>query len=109
MDNQVSEAQLLEAEFAGGISSGRLLYRQVDKEGRASVLHQDSLSKQLKKVGGAGQIRWWRVVGGAGQIRWWRVVGGAGQIRWWSAQLPLLRWLVCHCSIACWQVMDLVQ
>ena len=76
MDNQVSEAQLLEAEFAGGVSSGRLLYRQVDKEGRASVLHQDSLSKQLKKVGGAGQIRWWRVVGGAGQIRWWRVVGG---------------------------------
>ena len=63
MDNQVSEAQLLEAEFAGGVSSGRLLYRQVDKEGRASVLHQDSLSKQLKKVGGAGQIRCWRDLG----------------------------------------------
>ena len=81
VDNQVSEAQLVEAEFAGGISSGRVLYRQEDKEGRggrAFVLHRDSLSKQLKKVGGV-----------------------------LSLVLLFLRW-VCHCSFACWQVMDLV-
>ena len=51
VDNQVSEAQLPETTFAADIASGRVLFHQVDKGGRVSVLHQESLSRQLKKVG----------------------------------------------------------
>lgn len=58
VDSQVSEAQLVEAQLGADVASGRVLYYQVDKEGQVSVLHRESLSRQLKKVGGVAQGGW---------------------------------------------------
>ena len=65
VDSQVSETQLVEAQLGADVASGRVLYYEVDKEGQVSVLHRESFSKQLKKVGGVAQE------GGRGSSRRW--------------------------------------
>ena len=57
----------MESQLGRDISSGHVLFYQVDKEGEISVLHRASLVRQLKKVG-RGEGRGAQNVGGVACI-----------------------------------------